>query len=171
MMGKREEKKEEKKEKQSMQENGEKWGRWKEYVRVEIGIEYKACLYFFAMLFYYCCYLVLHQIYAASILHMAEMIFAAYVMGYMQVYLMGNFDEADLYGCRGFVRSVFCTGIYAALSYVSGWFDKNIMVTVLFALYVLLAYFCMFLINKIKRDLDTRMLNNMLTEFKKSEED
>lgn len=150
--------------------NKEKWGGFKEYLRVEIAIEYKACLYFFCMLFFYCCYQVVCHVYTASILHMAEMILAAYLMGYIQVYLMGNFDEADFYGIKGLLKSIFCTALYTALSYALGWFDKNILVTAVFALFLTFAYFCAFLINKIKRDLDTKLLNNMLTDFKKGEE-
>ena len=54
---------------------------WERYLTKEIGIEFKACLYFFAMLFFYCMYRVCIGQYYASILHMAEMIFLTYAVG------------------------------------------------------------------------------------------
>ena len=42
------------------------------YLRDEIAIEYKSCLYFFAILFFYCVCLVCRGIYSADMLHMAE---------------------------------------------------------------------------------------------------
>ena len=33
---------------------------------------------------------------------------------------------------REFLKTVLCSGIYTVLSYVFGWFDKKLLVTVLF---------------------------------------
>ena len=44
---------------------------FKKYLSEEIAIEYKACLYFFAILFFYCVYLIYNGIYSAKILHMS----------------------------------------------------------------------------------------------------
>ena len=73
---------------------------WERYLTREIGIEFKSCLYFFAILFYYCLYRVVHGVYTADILHMTEMILLCYVIGYAQVYLFHNFDEAWKYEPR-----------------------------------------------------------------------
>ena len=91
--------------------------RLKNYWGIEVAIEYKACLYFFCILFFYCCYLVAHKVYAASILHMAEMILGTYAMGYLQVYLLGNFDEAERFGKKEALKTGCCTLLYAAASY------------------------------------------------------
>ncbi|MBQ9064697.1 MAG: hypothetical protein IJ123_04550 [Blautia sp.] len=49
---------------------------WERYLTNEIVIEFKARLYFFTVLFFYCVYRMINGIFDASILHMAEMIFA-----------------------------------------------------------------------------------------------
>lgn len=114
----------------------------------------------------------MQQTWTASILHMAEMIGTTYLTGYLQVFLLGNFDEAEKIGKREAAGAVLCSAIYTVLSYVLGWFDKKTGVTVVFALFLLFAYFCVFLINKIKRQVDTRQLNAMLSQYKeKGEED
>lgn len=142
--------------------------RFQKYLSTEIGIEYKACLYFFAIAFFYCMYQVLQGRYEAPILYLAEMIFFTYIMGYVQVYLLRNFDESEQFGGFEAIASVGCTVIYMAASYFLGWFDKKIGVTVFFACYVLFMYICMFLVNKVKRDIDTKILNDELEQFKKS---
>ena len=80
--------------------NNEKTTLWERYLTKEIGIEFKACLYFFAILFFYCMYRILTGSLDASIIHMAEMIFACYIIGYIQVYLLWNFDEAEALGLK-----------------------------------------------------------------------
>lgn len=145
--------------------------KWKRFVGTEVGIEYKACLYFYCLLFFYCCYLVLQKTYTASILHMAEMIFTAYVIGYIQVYLFGNYDEAEHFGKKETAGAVICTLIYTGVSYWLGWFDRKPIVTVIFMLYFLFAGFCAFLVNRIKREVDTKQLNELLDAYKEEDED
>ncbi len=145
--------------------------RFRKYLDTEVQVEYKACLYFFCILFFYCCYLLFQQVYAASILHMAEMIFSAYVIGYIQVCLLGNFDEAERFGARELLSAMGCTAVYALLSYVCGWFDKKIGVTIGFAAFLLIGYGGLLLVNKIKRGTETRKLNEMLRVYKKGEEE
>lgn len=149
----------------------ERWEKFLHFMAVEIRIEYKACLYFFAFLFFYCCFLLLQKNYEASILHMAEMIFSTYLMGYIQVYLLGGFDESERFGIREAICAACCTAVYTLLSYLCGWFDRALPVTILFAVFLFFAYFCNYLINKIKREADTKQLNALLTAYKKGEED
>lgn len=137
------------------------------YLRDEIAIEYKSCLYFFAILFFYCVCLVCRGIYSADMLHMAEIMLTAYGIGYLQVYGLHNFDEAEELGKREGFSMFFCTGLYTATSFGFGWFGRNIAATVVFYIYMLFGYWCVYLINKIKRKIDTENLNWMLTEFKK----
>lgn len=138
---------------------------WELYLTKEIGIEFKACLYFFAFLFYYCMYRVLGGVYDASILHMTELILACYIIGYIQVYLLWNFDEADKLGGKEIFAMILCIAVYCGLSYLFNWFDKNLLATALFAAYILLVYFCVYLIYKYKRQIDDKKLNEDLKLF------
>lgn len=143
--------------------------RLKACLSAEIAIEYKACLYFFVILFFYCCVLAFRGIFQAGLLHMGEMILAAYLMGYLQVYVLGNFDEAETLGKREVFYILLCTAIYAGISWLCGWFDRNPAATAGFAGYMAFAYWCAYLVNKIKRDTDTEKLNQMLTKYKEAE--
>lgn len=141
--------------------------RFKQYLASEIGIEFKACLYFFAILFFYSMYRILQGSFFANIIVMAEMIFSTYIMGYIQVYLLGNFDEAEQLTWREVLASVFCSVLYTVISFLGKWYDRNITVTVLFFCYILFCYICVFFVYKVKRDVDTAMLNQELENFKK----
>ena len=141
--------------------------RFKQYLGSEIGIEFKACLYFFAILFFYSMYRILQGSFFANIIVMAEMIFSTYIMGYIQVYLLGNFDEAEQLTWREILASVFCSAVYTGVSFFGKWYDRNITVTVLFFCYILFCYICVFFVYKVKRDVDTAVLNHELENFKK----
>ena len=52
--------------------NDNKLSLWEKYLTKEIGIEFKACLYFFAILFFYCVFRVVNGVYSAEILHLTE---------------------------------------------------------------------------------------------------
>jgi len=146
---------------------------WELYLTKEIGIEFKACLYFFAFLFYYCVYRLINGVYDASILHMTELILACYIIGYIQVYLLWNFDEADSFRVKEIAGMVICTIVYCLLSWLFNWFNKNLLVTLIFAAYILLVYVCVYLIYKYKRIIDDKKLNEDLklfqTEHKKED--
>lgn len=139
---------------------------WERYLTKEIGIEFKACLYFFAILFFYCIYRLCAGLTTADILHMAEMIFLTYAVGYIQVFLLWNFDEADRLGKKEISGIVICTTVYAAVSYFAGWFDKNIYVTIGFAAYIIFMYVCVYFIYKCRRKIDDKILNSDLEMFK-----
>ena len=139
---------------------------WERYLTKEIGIEFKACLYFFAILFFYSMYRICIGSLEASIIHMAEMIFACYIIGYIQVYLLWNFDEADRVGAKEIAGVIICTAVYSLLSYFLNWFDKNVYVTLGLAAYVLVTYICVILIYKTKRNIDDKKLNEDLALFK-----
>ena len=141
---------------------------WELYLTKEIGIEFKSCLYFFAFLFFYCVYRVCLGIYDASILHMTELIFTCYIIGYIQVYLLWNYDEADRLGLKEAFGMIGCTAVYCIISYVFNWFAKDLLVTLLFAAYILLVYFCVYLIYKYKRKIDDKKLNEDLKFFQTS---
>lgn len=143
---------------------------WKErlgrLVGREIAIEYKACLYFCCIIFFYIAYLMLRRIYVAEILVIWEIVLTAYVVSYIQVYLLHNFDEAERIGLKELLGSGTGTGIYAAAAWCFGWFEKNGWALLLFVIYMMFVYFCVFLCNKIKRDIDTKNLNRLLAAYK-----
>lgn len=155
----------------NLQMEDEKHPNWKQklkrYLSTEIGIEYKSCMYFFAMLFYDSMYLITQKIYAVSLLHMAEMILAAYGMGYLQVLLLGNFDEAERFGKREAVYTLLCVGLYTGISFLCGWFDRQPVVTGIFGLYCVVMYLSAYLVNKVKRHIDTEQLNVMLQAYQR----
>lgn len=143
---------------------------WERYLTKEIGIEFKACLYFFALLFFYCVYRICMGQTVADILHMAEMIFLTYIVGYLQVFLLWNFDEADQFGKKEAFGTAVCTVIYVAVSYVCKWFDRNLYVTIGFAGYIVFLYACVYLIYKCRRKIDDKILNAELELFKTKQE-
>ena len=138
------------------------------YLTKEIGIEFKSCLYFFAILFYYCMFRLCTGSLSAEILHMAEMIFTAYIIGYVQVYLFGNFDEAEELRLREWIGIIVCTGVYLTVAFFGKWFSGNLYVLLGFGAYLLLTYFCVFLIYRSKRRIDDKKLNEDLKLFQAS---
>ena len=66
------------------------------------------------------------------------------------------------------IAMLVCTLIYIAVSYVLNWYDRKTGVTILFVFYMIFCYVCAFLLYKIKRDIDTKMLNKDLEDFKKN---
>lgn len=139
---------------------------WERYLTKEIGIEFKACLYFFAILFFYCVYRICVGSVVADILHMTEMILLTYIIGYIQVFLLWNFDEADSLGKKEIVGIVLCTFLYTLISYLCEWFRRNIYVTIGFIAYLLFMYVCVYLLYKWRRKIDDKLLNSDLAMFK-----
>lgn len=147
-----------------------KWTIWERYLYQEIGIEFKACLYFFCILFFYAMYRIVGGSWEASIIHMTEMILTTYLMGYVQVLLLHNFDEGEHLGVRELADILLCTLLYVAVAAIGGWFDGNKLMLAAFFAYMVLAYVCAFLVYKVRRDLDTRLLNEELKAFLEEEE-
>jgi hypothetical protein len=101
----------------------------------------------------------------ARIIHMGEMLLLCYIMGYVQVYLLWNFDEADILRAKEIFAMLLCTFIYDGAGYFFGWFDKSISVTIGFACYVFFLYICVFVVYKCKRRIDDKKLNEDLKLF------
>ena len=57
---------------------------------------------------------------------MAEIMLTAYGIGYLQVYGLHNFDEAEELGKREGFSMFFCTGLYTAASFGFGWFGRTL---------------------------------------------
>ena len=100
-----------------------------------------------------------------EILHMAEMIFLTYIVGYIQVFLLWNFDEADCLGKKEVLGIGICTVIYTGISYLCNWFDRNCYVTIGFAFYVIFLYVCVYFVYKCRRKIDDKILNSDLELF------
>lgn len=131
----------------------------------EIGVEFKASIYFLCILAFYAIYRLLCGSLEANILHMTEMVCLAYVMGYVQLYLLDNFDEGERLGGKEVGYLLLCASIYALASYWGKWFERSVSVSILFELYMIFAYFCAFLIYKVKRSVDEKLLNADLRAF------
>lgn len=140
--------------------------RLKKVLSLEIGIEIKACLYFSIILFFYFFYCVIQGSFYASIPLMVEMVLTAYAMNYFQVYLLGNFDESERFDKKVPGLSFMCAALYTMISYWLKWFDRNRAATFCYFFYMVLCYVCVFLIHKIRRDIDTARLNRELEQFK-----
>lgn len=138
---------------------------WECYLSKEIGIEFKACLYFFCILLFYSMYRIIGGNLEASIIHMAEMILLTYVMGYVQVYLLSNFDEGEHIKGKEILYIILCSSIYTGASILGSWFDRDVIVSICFILYMMFAYICAFLVYKIKRNIDAKFLNEDLKAF------
>ncbi len=136
------------------------------FISREITIEYKTCLYFSCITaFYFACLLIRHQD-SAKILTMFEMILTAYAIGYFQVYVLKNPDEAEVFGAKEAASFFLCSGLYTGASYIFGWYDRIPAATLLFFLYCIGVSLCVYFCNRIKRRIDTDRLNRMLAEYK-----
>lgn len=143
---------------------------FKRYLYSEIGIEFKACLYFACILFFYFLYQIIGGSLYASIIIMLEMVCTAYIICYIQVYLLENFDEKEHLGVKEGIFSLGCSILYTIVSILFGWYDRNIKASILFFIYMFLCYLCVFLIYKLKREADTIKLNQELHDFKSRKE-
>lgn len=152
------------------EQDGKKMSLLERYLVVEIAIEFKACIYFFCILFFYSMYRLLIGSREAEILHMGEMILLTYGMGYLQWYVLDRFDEGERLGIRETVYLLLCAGIHTVVSWLGKWFDRDVLMTVLFALFMVLAYLCGFLVYKIKRVLDAKQLNEDLRAFQERDD-
>ncbi len=141
--------------------------RLKKILKWEIEIDFKACMYFFTIFFYYAVYRILGGSREADLAAAAEMIATTYVMCYAQVYLLRNFDESERIGGYETAAAAGCSLVYGIVSYGFGWFERNMTATVLFVVYMLACYLCMFLCYYVRRKMDTGQLNRDLEEFKK----
>lgn len=141
----------------------------KKYLTMEIGIEFKSALYFFAILFFISIYQIINGCWEVGIIVMAEIMTTAYIMGYIQVLCLRNFEETERIG-RYEVGAIFgCSLVYGVVSYLGNWFEHKILVTVIFTAYVVFLYYCMIFVYYAKRHIDTELLNDDLEAFKKRE--
>jgi hypothetical protein len=79
--------------------------------------------------------------------------------------LFGNFDESDRWGIREIIGMFICIGLYGLVSFLGGWFGRNMFVTLILAGYLLITYICVFFVYKTKREIDDKKLNEDLRLF------
>jgi membrane protein implicated in regulation of membrane protease activity len=144
-----------------------KLSKLEKYIATEIGIELKSCLYFYCIMLFLCIFLMLQGRFYVSIITMIEIIVTIYIICNIQVYLFHNFDEADRLELMELIGILVCTGMYTVISYLLGWFERNLTVTISFALFMIFSYVCVYFVYKIKRTIETKQLNNLLSDYKK----
>lgn len=139
------------------------------YLTRKIGVEIKCCVMFFMLLCFYAGYRLICGFREADIFHMLEMVLLAYLLGWLQLLMGSDFDEVDRLSGKDWAVVAGGAAVYSLASFVLGWFEKDLTVTFLFAAYMVIAYLGIFLIHKIKRVIDAKLLNNDLQRFQKRE--
>lgn len=137
------------------------------YLTRKIGVEIKCCLMFFMILCFYSGYRLICGSMEAGIIHMLEMAVLAYLLGWIQALIGSDFDEVDKLCAKDWAVILIGSLIYTVASCVFGWFGNSLIATVIFAGYMIVTYLCIFLIYKIKRAIDARLLNDDLKQFQK----
>lgn len=140
-----------------------------QYLTRKIGAEIKCCLTFLLILCFYCIYRWANGFTEAGIIHMLEMLWAAYILEWIQVLVHCDFDEVDRLSLKEWVMIICASAVYAFAGHFLSWFDGNIAVAVGFGVYMLAAYLCTFWIYAIKRSIDAKMLNSDLKKFQERE--
>lgn len=135
------------------------------YITRKIGVEIKCCLMFFMILCYYCSYRLIGGVSYAHIPHMLEMVMIAYLLAWAQSLIRADFHEVEKLRAKEWGFIVASCVIYVIVSLILGWYDQNIAVTIVFAVYMLVVYLCIFWIYKIKRVIDAKLLNADLKHF------
>ena len=135
----------------------------------EIRIDFKACVYFFCVVFFDCVIQLCEGNRSVRILTLLEIVLTNYVICYVQTYLFRDFDEADRFGVNEAAGILMCTFLYTAASLLFGWFDGDVLYTGLFALFIILTYVCVILCCIVRRKLDTKQLNALLDHYKQKE--
>ena len=132
----------------------------------ELGIEFKAAIYFYTIIFYYFVYQLLQGSSQVDILVLIEMMATTYIMGYIQVFLLGNFDEAEHVNLSVVVKVVCGAFIYTCVSFFGKWFDRNLVITGVYFVFMLFCYVCAYWAYSVKRVVSTREMNEELNTFK-----
>ena len=135
------------------------------WITIKIGVEVRCCMTFFLMAFFYCMYRLLTGSAEASIWHLAEMMGAAYIFGWIQALLHADFDEMDRLGLKEWAVLISGAAVYALTAWLGGWFAGSALITGLFFVYMVGCGLATLLIYYIKRTIDSRLLVDDLREF------
>ena len=134
----------------------------------EIDIDFKSLTYFFCVPFFCSVVRLFHGIHSIPLLTLAEILLTNYVICYIQTYLLRNFDESERLGASEIIGTAVCTALYTAVGLLLAWFDRSLLLTLLFAAYMVLCYISVILCHIIRRRLDTRQLNRLLESYKQN---
>ena len=96
---------------------------------------------------------------------MFEMLWLAYILEWIQILLHSDFDEVDKLRMKEWMIIMIGSFVCGIVGHLLGWFDGNIVVAIGYGVYMIAAYLCTFLIYKIKRSIDAKILNNDLKHF------
>lgn len=140
---------------------------FEQFITRKIGAEIKCCLTFFYIQCFYWIYRWLNGLTEASIIHMFAMLWAAYILEWIQQLIGCDFFEMDSLGKKEAAVIVIGSLLYAAAGHLLGWFDGNIGVATGFGAYMAFSYFCTFAVCKTKRIIDAKNLNSDLKKFQK----
>lgn len=132
----------------------------------ELGIEFKAALYFYTMFFFYFAYRIWCGSIQANLIVLVEMIAATYIMAWLQTVLLGNFDEAEKVDVSVVIK-MFCSAVvYVGISYVGNWFDRNLIVTAIYFVIMIACYISVYWAYSFRRIVSTKEMNEELQAFK-----
>lgn len=140
--------------------------KFEKFLTEELGIEFKAALYFYTIIFFYFAYQLLNGNWQADIIVLVEMIATTYIMGYIQVFLLGNFDEAEQITWKVVAKVIGCSFVYTGISYLGNWFGRELLVTVIYFAFMLVCYGCAYWVYSFKRAVSTKEMNEELKAFK-----
>ncbi len=135
------------------------------YISKKFRAELKCCLMWMYLVCYYCVYRRICGVAEAETIHLLEMLFAAYIVQWVQVLIHSDFDEIDGLALKEYLFIVISSSAFSGMGMLLGWFDGNIAVTAGFFGYMICAYLCTFMVYKIKRMIDAKILNGDLKRF------
>lgn len=143
---------------------------WENILSREIAIKYKAGIYSLCHLFYIAMFLITRQKFHINLVQLAQIVLLAWFVNHIEIYLFGNFDEADRLTRKWWLSSLICSVLYMLSAYWLNWFGGNGHVLIGFGVYQLFCYWGIYINNKIKRHIDSKQLNHQLDQFKKRKE-
>ncbi len=135
------------------------------YLSKKFRAELKCCLMWMYIVCFYCAYRWICGVTGAGTIHLLEMLFAAYIVQWVQVLIHSDFDEIDRLTLQEYLFIVVSSAAFSGLGLLLGWFDGKISVTAGFLVYMICAYICTFMVYKIKRVIDAKILNSDLKRF------
>ena len=136
----------------------------------ELGIEFKAALYFYTMFFFYFAYRIWSGSIQANLVVLVEMIVVTYVMAWLQLFLLGNFDEAEKVDISVIIKVICSAVVYAGISYLGNWFDRNLIVTAIYFVFMIACYGCVYWVYSFRRIVCTKEMNEELRAFKQQKQ-
>lgn len=136
------------------------------FFAAEIGVEFKAALYFYSVLFFYIAYRFIYGSTQGDLTHILAMIAVTYLMAFAQVFLLGNYDEAERITWSVAIKAVLCSLVYTVASWLLAWFDRRPIITALFFLFVMVCHGCSWWLYSFRRKVSTKELNRELEAFK-----